>query len=250
MQVDVLAISGLTFRYNTNTVLEEISFRVRAGDYLGVVGHNGSGKSTLIRTILGLEEPCSGSVELFGTPRNRFREWHRIGYLPQRLKFFNPNFPATVEEVVKLGLLAGKRVPRALSRGDDEAVAKTLEQMGIGDIRKRLIGDLSGGQQQRVLLARAVVGGPELLILDEPTTALDPETRENFYHLLHHLNRHQGTTVILVTHDTWSIGKYANRFLYLDKRIIFDGTFDDFCHSPEMTAFFGEQAQHQICHRH
>jgi len=250
MQVDVLAISGLSFRYNTNTVLDDISFRVQAGDYLGVVGHNGSGKSTLIRAILGLEEPDRGVVELFGTPQGRFREWQRIGYLPQRLKFFNPNFPATVEEVVRLGLLAGKTIPRSLTRADDEAVAKTLEQMGIGDIRGKLIGDLSGGQQQRVLLARAVVGGPDLLILDEPTTALDPETRENFYLLLERLNREEATTVILVTHDTWSIGKYANRFLYLDKRVIFDGTFDDFCLSPEMTAFFGAQAQHQICHRH
>ncbi|HEY6873836.1 MAG TPA: metal ABC transporter ATP-binding protein [Geobacteraceae bacterium] len=250
MQVDVLAIAGLSFRYNANTVLDDISFRVQAGDYLGVVGHNGSGKSTLIRAILGLEEPDRGSVVLFGSPLSRFGEWHRVGYLPQRLKFFNPNFPATVEEVVRLGLLAGKSIPRLGRKGDDEAVARTLELMGIGDIRKRPIGDLSGGQQQRVLLARAVVGGPELLILDEPTTALDPETRENFYLLLERLNREHATTVILVTHDTWSIGKYANRFLYLDKRVIFDGTFDDFCHSPEMTSFFGEQAQHQICHRH
>ena len=95
-----------------------------------------------------------------------------------------------------------------------------------------------------------MVSEPELLILDEPTTALDPETRENFYTLLEHLNREQGVTVILVTHDTWSIGKYATRFLYLDKRIIFDGSFDDFCRSPEMTSFFGEHAQHLICHRH
>lgn len=250
MQVDVLAIAGLAFRYNATTVLDGISFRVQAGDYLGIVGPNGSGKSTLIRTILGLAQPEQGTVELFGTSQARFRDWRRIGYLPQRLKFFNPNFPATVEEVVRLGLLAGKTIPRLGAKGDDEAVEKTLALMGIADIRQRLIGELSGGQQQRVLLARAVVGGPELLILDEPTTALDPETRENFYHLLHHLNQHQGTTVILVTHDTWSIGKYATRFLYLDKRVIFDGTFDDFCQSPEMTAFFGESAQHLICHRH
>lgn len=250
MQVDVLTIEGLGFRFNANTVLDDISFRVQAGDYLGIVGPNGSGKSTLIRTILGLAEPDGGKVELFGIPRPRFGEWRRIGYLPQRLKFFNPNFPATVEEVVKLGLLAGKRLPRAGTRADDEAVEKTLALMGITAIRRRLIGDLSGGQQQRVLLARAVVGGPELLILDEPTTALDPETRENFYTLLERLNREQNTTVILVTHDTWSIGKYANRFLYLDKRIIFDGTFEDFCRSPEMTSFFGESAQHLICHRH
>jgi zinc transport system ATP-binding protein len=122
--------------------------------------------------------------------------------------------------------------------------------MGIDHLKKRLIGDLSGGQQQRVLLARAMVNCPELLILDEPTTALDPETREHFYGLVEDLNRNAGTTVLLVTHDTWSIGKYASRFLYIDKKIIFDGSFDEFCRSEEMTAFFGEHAQHLICHRH
>jgi zinc transport system ATP-binding protein len=250
MPVDVLDIEGLGYRYKSTAVLDDITFRVRAGDYLGIVGPNGSGKSTLIKAVLGLVEPDRGSAALFGSPLPRFNEWWRVGYLPQRLKFFNPNFPATVEEIVRLGLLASKKLPRVTKKGDDEAVDTTLQLMGITAIRRRLIGDLSGGQQQRVLLARAVVGEPELLILDEPTTALDPDTRENFYMLLEHLNRELGTTVILVTHDTWSIGKYATRFLYLDKRIIFDGTFDDFCRSPEMTAFFGENAQHLICHRH
>jgi zinc transport system ATP-binding protein len=250
MPKDVLTIEGLGYSYNSTGVLNDITFRVKAGDYLGIVGPNGSGKSTLIKAILGLVEPDRGSVVIFGSPRKRFSEWRKIGYLPQRIKFFNPNFPATVEEIVRLGLLAGKKLPRVAKKGDDEAVETTLKLMGITDIRRRLIGDLSGGQQQRVLLARAVVGAPEILILDEPTTALDPETRENFYTLLEHLNRHVGTTVILVTHDTWSIGKYANRFIYLDKRIIFDGTFDDFCRSPEMTSFFGANAQHLICHRH
>jgi zinc transport system ATP-binding protein len=250
MPVDLLSIDALCVRYNAAEVLRDISFRVAAGDYLGIVGPNGSGKSTLIKSILGLVVAERGGVVLFGTPLSRFTEWRRIGYLPQRLKFFNPNFPATVEEIVGLGLLAGKRLPRKLTREDGEAVAKTLEFMGITDIRKRIIGELSGGQQQRVFLARAIVGGPELLILDEPTTALDPETRERFYLLLQQLNQELGTTVILVTHDTWSIGKYATRFLYVDKRIIFDGTFDDFCQSEEMTGFFGEHAQHIICHQH
>ena len=250
MPIDVLTIEGLGFSYTGTGVLNDITFRVQAGDYLGVVGPNGSGKSTLIKAVLGLLDPDLGSVTIFGTPRSRFDQWRKVGYLPQRIKFFNPNFPATVEEIVRLGLLAGKRLPRLAAKADDEAVEKTLNLMGITDIRRRLIGDLSGGQQQRVLLARAVVGEPEILILDEPTTALDPETRENFYTLLEHLNRHVGTTIILVTHDTWSIGNYATRFIYLDKRIIFDGTFDDFCRSPEMTSFFGENAQHLICHRH
>ena len=250
MPVAVLNIEGLCVKYDAAAVLKNISFRVTAGDYLGIVGPNGSGKSTLIKAILGLVTAGEGDIALFGAPLAHFREWRRIGYLPQRLKFFNPDFPATVEEIVGLGLLAGKRLPRKLTREDGESVRRTLEFMGITDIRKRIIGELSGGQQQRVLLARAVVGGPELLILDEPTTALDPETREKFYTLLQKLNREHGTTVILVTHDTWSIGKYATRFLYVDKEVIFNGTLDDFCRSEEMTEMFGVHAQHIICHRH
>jgi len=250
MSVEVLQVTGVGFRYNAAEVLSNISLRVRSGDYLGIVGPNGSGKSTLIKAVLGLVQPVRGFITLFGTPLPQFTAWRKIGYLPQRLKFADPHFPGTVEEIVRLGLLAGKKIPRTRTKSDDEAVEKILQLMSISQIRKRLIGELSGGQQQRVLLARAVVGGPDLLILDEPTTALDPETRGNFYALLHDLNRMHNTTVILVTHDTWSIGKYATRFLYLDKSVVFDGTFDDFCHSEKMTEFFGEYAQHQICHRH
>jgi len=243
-------ISGLNCCYNGMEVLSSISFRVSAGDYIGIVGPNGSGKSTLIRAVLGLMESSAEAITLFGAPLKTFSEWHRIGYLPQRIKLFNPNFPGTVAEIVKLGLLTEGRKANPLVPNKRASIEEALEMMGIAHLKNRLIGDLSGGQQQRVLLARAMVNRPEVLILDEPTTALDPETRELFYSLVEGINKKEGTTVILVTHDTWSIGKYANRFLYVDKKIIFDGSFDDFCHSDEMTAFFGEHAQHLICHRH
>jgi len=248
--LETLKASGLSCSYNGMEVLTDISFSVASGDYLGIVGPNGSGKSTLVRALLGLLELDAGSTELFGAPLAEFADWARIGYLPQRIRFFNPNFPGTVEEIVRLGLLAGGARLSRSSAGQNMAIDAALELLGIVPLKKRLIGGLSGGQQQRVLLARAMVNRPELLILDEPTTALDPETREQFYALLERINRSEGTTVLLVTHDTWSIGKYANRFLYVDKKIIFDGSFDDFCHSEEMTAFFGEHAQHLICHRH
>ncbi len=250
MPVNVVTVEGLFYSYNAAEVLHDISFRVRAGDYLGIVGPNGSGKSTLVKAVLGLMAPTRGVVTLFGAAPERLRDRQKVGYLPQRLKFFNPSFPATVEEIVRLGLLGGKRFPKRTAAGDDAAVEKTLGYMGIADIRRKLIGELSGGQQQRTLLARALVSNPELLILDEPTTALDPETRENFYKLLQHVNQDHGTTIVLVTHDTWSIGRYATRFLYVDKRIIFDGTFDEFCQSEQMTAFFGADVQHVICHQH
>lgn len=250
MSLEVLTVTGLSSGYQGADVLQDVTFTVKQGDYVGVVGPNGSGKSTLVKSILGLIKHHSGSVMLFGTPFNRFRDWHRVGYLPQGLQFFNPNFPATVAEVVRLGRLAGKGFPKRFDKKDAQAVEKTLQLMDIAAIRDRMIGELSGGLRQRVLLARALVNEPELVVLDEPTTALDPETRENFYQLLCEMNRERNTTVILVTHDTGTIGRYATRMLYLDKRVIFYGGFDDFCTSVEMTGFFGEHAQHVVCHRH
>ncbi|GFO68732.1 ABC transporter ATP-binding protein [Geomonas limicola] len=245
-----LAIRNLRAGYHGSEALRDVTFSVNRGDYLGICGPNGSGKSTLVKVILGLVAPQAGEISLLGTPRESFKEWRRIGYLPQGLQFFNPHFPATVDEVIRLGRLSGKSFPRRFAREDTEAVERTMDWMGIGDIRGRMIGELSGGLRQRVLLARALVNEPELLVLDEPTTALDPETRESFYKLIYEMNRERGTTVLLVTHDTATIGKYATHLLYLDKTVIFCGDFDDFCNSREMTGLFGEHGQHLVCHRH
>lgn len=250
MPVEVVTVHGLSLAYQGADALCDVSFAVEKGSYVGVVGPNGSGKSTLVRCILGLARPDRGGVSLFGAPLESFDQWQRVGYLPQGLQHFNPHFPATVAEVVGLGLLAARRFPRRVGRGDAGAVDRALELMGIGDIRNRLIGELSGGLRQRVLLARALVNEPELLVLDEPTTALDPETRESFYRAISDLNRERETTVILVTHDSGTIGCYASKLLYLDKRLVFYGGFDDFCCSSEMADFFGPSSQHLICHRH
>ena len=147
MPLELLHTEGVNFSYNGAEVLCDVGFRVEAGDYVGIVGPNGSGKSSLIKVILGLIGPARGEISLFGVPRARFSEWRRIGYLPQRLKFFNPEFPATVEELVRMGLLAGKRFPKRRAPEDNEAVEQALELMGISDIRRSLIGELSGGQQ-------------------------------------------------------------------------------------------------------
>ncbi|HWI41967.1 MAG TPA: metal ABC transporter ATP-binding protein [Verrucomicrobiae bacterium] len=246
----MVSVQNVSCRYHATEALCGVSAEVREGDYVGVAGPNGSGKSTLVKTMLGLVRPDDGSVSLFGTPVDSFTEWNRVGYLPQRLRLLLPSFPATVQEVVKLGLLGGRGFPRRFGAGDRARIDRALEALGIGAIRKRMIGELSGGQQQRVLLARAIVSDPQLLVMDEPTTALDPETRERFFTLLDELHRTRGTTVVLVTHDTGSIGKHASRLLYVDKRIIFDGGFDEFCRSQEMTSLFGELSQHTICRMH
>jgi zinc transport system ATP-binding protein len=248
MPIDVVSTRDLSFRYDTKDVLKDVSFDVKAGDYVGLVGPNGSGKSTLVRIILGLERPGTGEVRLFGRPTQRFERWHRVGYLPQRNNISSRFFPAKVKEVVALGLVPRNR-ERARGR-DEEAIARALSLMDIVDIGNKLINELSGGQQQRVLLARALVKEPELLILDEPTVAIDPEIREKFFDVIMDINRNKGVTVLLVTHDTSSIGKYANKLLYLEGSVVFYGGFDEFCLSPEMTRVFGAFSQHLICHRH
>lgn len=250
MSISILSIEGLSFRYNSLEVLSNISFSINAGDYIGLVGPNGSGKTTIIKIILGLIEPEKGSVSLFGTNPSAFKDRHKIGYLPQKLTNFNPHFPATVKEVVSLGLSSKKGFPKRVAKDDEALINEAMALTDVLNIKDAMIGDLSGGQQQRVLVARAIVNKPELLILDEPTTALDPETREKFFRTLQELNQNKKVTIILVTHDIGSIGKYASKLLYLDKRIVFYGSFEDFCSSVDMGSYFGEFAQHLICHRH
>lgn len=236
----IIRVDDLTFRYNGLDVISNITFSVEKGIYLGIVGPNGSGKSTLIKCILGILQPEQGRVELFGKPLDRFRNWEKIGYLPQRLNALNAHFPGTVEEIVQMGL----------PKKDAVTLRRTLEMMAIGHLASRLIGELSYGEQQRAMLARALMRKPQLLIFDEPTTALDPETREIFYSLTKALNHEDGTTIILITHDIGIIGQYAQNLLYLDKKVIFSGTFKDFCSSGDMTGLFGPKSQHIICHQH
>lgn len=246
----IVTVDNLSFRYNSAEVLDGISFAVHQGDFIGLVGPNGSGKTTVIKVILGLLKQLNGQVWLFGTKVKAFRDWHRIGYLPQKLAHFNPHFPATVREIVSSGVFSTKKFPRRIQRSDEVFIDEAMIATDVADIRQKMIGDLSGGQQQRVFLARAIVNRPELLILDEPTTALDPEAREKFFQTLIGMNRAMSVTIILITHDIASIGKYASKLLYLDKQVVFFGSFEDFCVSEKMTNYFGEFTQHLICHRH
>jgi zinc transport system ATP-binding protein len=250
MQDHVIEAKGLDFTYKDNEMLSGITFQAGEGDYIGIVGPNGSGKTTLVRIILGLASPSSGGISVFGQPVTSFDKWQKIGYLPQKITAFNPIFPATVKEVVALGLLAGKNTPKTFDRKDEAAVEKALSLLGIDPIKDRLMGELSGGQQQRTLLAKALVHEPELLILDEPTLALDPDAREKFFDILAGLHKTRKVTILLVSHDIGTIGKYATKLLYLDKKIIFYGGFDEFCKSTDAGKYFGPFSQHIICHRH
>ena len=246
----VVCVHNVSVRYSGVEALQNVSFEVHAGDYLGLVGPNGAGKTTLIKTLLGLIDFDTGSIEILGRDIHSFSNLDRIGYLPQRMSHFNPLFPATVREVVALGRLSRKTHPKRFGGEDEEKVSQALNLLGIADLGHRLVSELSGGQQQRAFLARALVSGPEILILDEPSTALDPQTKENLFELMKALNVTRGITILLITHDIGQVGKYASKLLYLDRRVIFCGTFSDFCLSSDMGSYFGDHAQHLICHQH
>jgi zinc transport system ATP-binding protein len=244
----IIEIEGLSVKYHNIEALEGVSFEAESGDYIGIVGPNGSGKTTLIKAILGLVQ-FEGSISFQG---KNFSDWalsRHVGYLPQKVSFLDKSFPATAKEIVLSGVYCCKKFPKRLTHEDYAAAEETMSALGVINLKNRLIGKLSGGQQQRILLARALVHSPEVLILDEPTVALDPQSREGFYEIVEKLNREKQVTILLVSHDTGSIGKYASKLLYLDKQMIFYGTFEEFCKSSKMTDCFGP-GQHIICHRH
>lgn len=246
----IIEAKQVSVRYGQSEALKDISFSVEAGDYIGLAGPNGAGKTTLIKAVLGLLPLSGGTVEILGKPQAKFADWGKIGYLPQKSTSINALFPATVEEVVTLGLLSQKTWPKRITKNDKTKTSEILDDLGITNLRRRMVSELSGGQQQKVLLARALVSRPELLIFDEPSTALDSESRGSFFELVQKLNGKNCIAVILITHDTGYIGTYANKLLYLDKRLIYFGKFSDFCKSPDMSSYFGDWQQHIICHQH
>lgn len=199
MSAPVITVTHGVVGYDGRPVLRDVSLTVTAGEVVAVLGANGSGKSTLIRAVLGLVPLSAGSVTLFGTPLRRFRQWRRIGYVPQRLGA-GSGVPATVAEVVASGRLARRGILRPPGSADRTAVAEALREVGLADRSGDPVATLSGGQQQRTLIARALAGDPELLVLDEPTAGVDAASQEAFAGALRRFVA-TGGTVLLVAHE-------------------------------------------------
>lgn len=247
---EIIKVKKLSVNYGRREILSNISFSINNGDYIGLVGPNGAGKTTLVKAILDLIPISKGSIELFGNNNNKFENWGKIGYLPQKSSTINALFPATVSEIIMLGLMSQKKFPKRIIKTDQEKVNEILRKLEISDLKNRMISELSGGQQQRVLLARALISEPELLIFDEPSTALDPQSRDLFFELIQKLNKEFKIAIILITHDTAYVGQFANKLMYIDKELIYYGNFKDFCLSEKMSKYFGTYEQHSICHQH
>lgn len=217
----VLSVKDLCVSYGKQEILKALNFEIEKGDYVGIVGSNGSGKTTLVRTLLGLIQPTSGSISF--TRGNDTA----IGYLPQRTLVNDSFFPAQVDEIVGTGLMGspeGKLMKRAEKQ---KRIQDTLTLLNMDSFLKRKIGSLSIGQQQRVLLARALVSRPDLLILDEPTSSLDPKIREEFYEMLHHLHLKHQVTILQVSHDVSSMDLYMNKLLLMSFDEVVFGNYQD-----------------------
>jgi zinc transport system ATP-binding protein len=207
--------------YYDRPVLHGVSLAVAPGEVVAILGSNGSGKSTLVRAMLGLLPLTAGTVTLFGTPVRRFRQWRRIGYVPQRLGA-GSGVPATVAEVVASGRLArpGIRYRRAADRA---AVAAAIEAVGLTDRRRDPVSTLSGGQQQRTLIARALATGPDLLVLDEPTAGVDAASQVAFATTIRTFV-HGGGTAVLVAHELGPLAELVSRAVVLHHgRVVHDG---------------------------
>jgi ABC-type Mn2+/Zn2+ transport system ATPase subunit len=210
---ELVRLDGVTCRYGHEPVLVDIDLTVNEGDFLGVVGPSGSGKSTLLKAIAGSVRPSSGRIERASRAR--------IGYVPQ-VETVNWYFPVTVREAVLMSRLDGRVLPWSSRRdvGDAETV---LERLGLGGLGGRHIRELSGGQQQRVFIARAMLGRPKVLLLDEPTSGVDVRTRHDIMHLIHELH-HDGLAILLTTHDLNGIAAHLPRILCLNREVIAAGS--------------------------
>lgn len=210
--MNILTVEDLCFHYEKQLILNHISFGLEKGDFLGIIGENGTGKTTLMKIILGLLPYESGRITLFGTDRQTFRDVSKLGYVSQKANAFNTSFPATVEEVVAANVYSAGR---GKSRGEKrDMVDGALAEVGLLDLKKRLIGQLSGGQQQRVFIARTLVSRPELIFLDEPTVGVDARSVDTITELLQTLNS-RGVTMVMTNHDTHALEAVANRLLVL-----------------------------------
>lgn len=242
--MQVVNIDNVSYGFNSALVLENISFTVDKGDFVGIIGPNGAGKTTLFRSMLGLLEDYQGRITFFGEDIRKNRNiLQKIGYIPQK-NSIDQGFPATVEEIVSLGISS--------RRPSKTKINYAIETVGLFDQKTKRIGELSGGQQQRVLIAKALANEPELLILDEPVTGIDLETQNKFYVLLKKLNEDNKITIIWASHDLDAVKKLANKIACVNRRIFFHGDATIFFENNELLKTYSESTMqaHMQLHDH
>jgi len=230
-----LTIKDLSLGYENGAILSHLSFEVKEGDYLAIVGENGSGKTTLMKTLLGLLKPLAGEIT-FGDSLRK----NELGYLPQQT-LVQRDFPASVSEVVLSGCLSNGPFHPFYTKADKAKAAANMTRMGITGLKDRSYRELSGGQQQRVLLARALCATEKILLLDEPVSGLDPKVTMEMYDLIKQLNA-EGVTIIMISHDIAAAVRYADHILHLGEKVFF-GTVEEYKKSDFGKVFLAKEAE-------
>lgn len=211
----VLELIDVSFAYDVRLILEDLNLKLYANDFTAIIGPNGGGKTTLLRLILGTLQPTRGKIKLLGSTPKKMRSV--IGYVPQH-GVFDDNFPISAMEVVLMRTTRLKSFFPGYSKENYAAAKKAMDALEITDIANNTYGQLSGGQKQRVLIARALVGNPKLLILDEPTASVDSRVEQDVYELLVELNKK--IPIIIVSHDLGFVSSYVNKVVCLNKRLV------------------------------
>jgi len=239
--MSIVEIENLTVQYPDVKALDNVSFTINQGDFLGIIGPNGAGKSTLFDSMLGLNTKYSGNIKFFGEDIRKSKNYLKeIGYVPQK-PIFEKNFPATVSDVVRMGLR---------NESNENKIDEILQQLWIHELRNRRIGELSGGQLQRVFIAKALVNNPKILILDEPVTGIDQQSIDLFYSILRELNSKQKITIIWSSHDLDAVNQLANHVACLNRTLFFHGESEKFFSNDELVKQYSEASMQEHMHHH
>lgn len=248
--VPIFDVKNLSFVLKEQTILSNISLEIFSSEYIAIIGPNGGGKTTLIRMLLGLEKPTGGEVRIYGKKLSHFKEWHKIGYVPQRAAQIDSSFPATVSDIVKMGRTSQRSLFGAFSKVDKQLVDDAMAKMDISDLKDKMVGTLSGGQRQRVMIARALASKPEILILDEPNTGVDVASQKRFYALLRELNQKEGITIVFITHDIGVIADDIARLFTINQKAIICNNPKQALSCEEMSELYGIDAHLLHVHKH
>lgn len=227
--MNAISVDGMRVSYGDQVVLEDINLEIEEGEFAGVIGPNGSGKTTLIKAILGLLEPDTGSVSIFGQQPETARHSRDIGYVPQDYPRERA-FPATVEELLRSA---------GYTDGDVDGI---MESLDIGPLMDWKFSELSGGQQQRVMVAMALIQDPRILVLDEPSVGVDIDTQRHFYEFLQHINEERGVTILVVSHDTSMISEYSRSVVCVNRTVCGHGSSDNI--EEYLNEVYGKQFHH------
>jgi len=250
LSLPIFDVKNLYFKVAYQEILSNVSLEIFAQEYIAIIGPNGGGKTTLIRILLGLETQTKGEVKIFGKRIKDFKEWHKIGYVPQRATHVDASFPGSVEDVVKMGRVSQRKLFARENEEDKRLVVEAMQKMDVYDLKDKMIGTLSGGQRQRVMIARALASKPEILILDEPNTGVDVASQKRFYDLLGVLNKEEKITIVFITHDVGVIADDIARLFTINQKAIICNNPKEALSCEEMSELYGIEAHLLHNHKH